>query len=153
AQVLSKVLLAKRDPPPVGKGHPLMPREIAAIVDRSTQLDPAKRYPSVRAMADDVRRFQSGEPVSALPEGPLRKAGRWLAKHRMTTVAIVLGLGFAGAVATIGSLVLGQARIAAAHARELRVRELQAKSAVEAQHVSGELARYEAALVEFLGAA
>jgi eukaryotic-like serine/threonine-protein kinase len=152
-QVLSKALLAKRDPPPQGKGYPPMPREIAAIVDRSTQLDPAKRYPSVRALADDVRRFLSGEPVSVLPEGGLRKAGRWLARHRMTTVAIVLGLAFTGAVATIGSLVLGQARVQAAHARELRVRELQAQSAIEAQLVAHELARYEAALTKFVGAA
>ena len=57
-----------------------------------TQLDPANRYPSVRALADDVRRFLNGEPVSVLPEGGLRKAGRWLARHRMTTVAIVNAL-------------------------------------------------------------
>ncbi|HEY4119107.1 MAG TPA: serine/threonine-protein kinase, partial [Byssovorax sp.] len=153
AQVLSKALLGKRDPPPQGKGYPVMPREIAAIVDRATQLEPNKRYPSVRALADDVRRFLGGEPVSALPEGPLRSAGRWLAKHRMATVAIVLGLGLSGSVATIGSLVLGQKRVQAAHARELRVRELQASSAIEAQRVGKELARYEAALSEFVGAA
>ena len=153
AQVLSKALLGKRDATPPGKGHPVMPREIAAIVERATQVDPNKRYPSVRALADDVRRFLGGEPVSALPEGPLRSAGRWLAKHRMATVAIVLGLGLSGSVATIGSLVLGQARVQAAHARELRVRELQATSAIEAQRVGKELARYEAALSEFVGAA
>ncbi len=152
-QVLSKALLGKRDPLPVGKGHIPMPREISAIVDRATQLEPARRYPSVRALADDVRRFVNGEPVSVLPEGGLRKSGRWLAKHRMAAVAILLGLGFTGSVATIGALVFGQARIRAAQLHELRVRELQADSAIEAQRVVRELARYEAALTEFVGAA
>ena len=55
----------------------------------------------MRALADDVRRFVNGEPVSVLPEGGLRKSGRWLARHRMTTVAIVLGLGLSGSVATM----------------------------------------------------
>ncbi|HVY45402.1 MAG TPA: protein kinase, partial [Minicystis sp.] len=152
-EVLAKAMMGRKDPPPVGKGHPPMPRELAAVVARATAVDPAARYASVRALADDVRRYLNGEPVSVLPEGALRRAGRWLAKHRTAAVAIVLGVGFAGATATIGSLALGQARIAAAHERELRVRELQAQSAIDAQNLVREVARYESALTEFVGAA
>ena len=152
-QALKKAMEARPDPPPSGPHAVPMPRELAAIVRRATQKAPADRYPSMKALADDVRRYLAGEPVSVLAEGTMRKVGRWLGKHRMAAVTIVLGVGLAGSVATIGALVVGQARVDAMHARELRVSQLQTESAIEAQLVDRELTRYEAALAEFVGAA
>jgi serine/threonine-protein kinase len=151
-QVLKKAMEAQPDPPPVGPHAVPMPRELAAIVRRATHKAPADRYPSMKALADDVRRYLAGEPVSVLPEGAMRKAGRWLGRHRMAAVSIVLGLALAGSVATIGALVVGQRRVDAEHRRQLRVSELEAQSAVEAQLVDHQLTRYEAALAEFVGA-
>src|SRR5690606_12289605 len=34
-----------------------IPHEVAAIVEKSTQKDPNDRYESVRALADDIRRY------------------------------------------------------------------------------------------------
>ena len=152
-EILSKAMLGKRNPILIGNGPGTATREIDAIVRKATRLDRGDRYPGIRAFAEDVRRYLRGEPVSVLPEGRLRRAGRWLAKRRMATLTLVLGLGLVGAAGTIGALIAGQARIDAAHARELRVSQMAAESAIQAQLVDRELTRYEAALDELVGAA
>ena len=152
-EVLTKAMLAKRDVAPIGNRLGALPAEIDAIVRRATRPDPKDRYPSVRALAEDVRRYARGEAVSVMPEGALRRAGRWLSRHRMATLTLVLGLGLVGAAGTIGALVTGQARLDAQHTRELRVNQLAAESAIQTQLVDRELSRYEAALSELVGAA
>ena len=151
-EVLTKALLAKRDPVLVGNRPGSVPREIDAIVNKATRPEPQNRYPSVRALADDLRRYLRNEAVSVLPEGALHRAGRWLGKHRMATLALVLGLGLVGAAGTIGALVAGQARIDAEHARELRASRMAADSAIQTQQVDRDLTRYEASLEELAGA-
>ena len=151
--LLTRAMQAKRNPLTIGNGPGAVPREIDAIIRKATRLEPKDRYPGIRAFADDVRRYLRGEAVSVLPEGGLRRAGRWLAKHRMATLTLVLGLGLVGAAGTIGALVAGQARIDAEHARELRVSQMAAESAIQTQLVDRELTRYEAALQELVGAA
>jgi serine/threonine-protein kinase len=152
-EVLTKAMLAKRDPVAVGQRPGALPREIDAIVRKATRRDVRDRYPSVRALADEVRRYLRGEPVEALPEGSLRRAGRWLGRHRMATLTLLLSVGLVGAGGTIGALVSGQARIEEQHARELRVSQMAAESAIQTQLVDRDLTRYEAALAELVGAA
>jgi hypothetical protein len=71
----------------------------------------------------------------------------------MATLTLLLAIGLVGAGGTIGALVAGQARIEAEHARELRVSQMAAESAIQTQLVDRDLTRYEAALAEFVGAA
>ena len=68
------------------------PRELRAIVARATALAPDARYRSVRALADDVRRFLRGEPVHALPEGPLARFLRFMSRHRRATLVTFIGV-------------------------------------------------------------
>jgi serine/threonine-protein kinase len=152
-EVYTKALMAKRDPVPVGSTPGALPREIDAIVRKATRREPGDRYPSIRELAEDVRRYVRGEAVSVLPEGSLRRAGRWLARHRMATLTLLLGIGLVGAGGTIAALVAGQSRLDAEHARELRVSQMAAESAIQAQLVDRQLTRFEAALTEFVGAA
>jgi eukaryotic-like serine/threonine-protein kinase len=152
-EILTKAREARRDPVRLGDRPGYLPREIDAIVRRATQLRPEDRYPSVRALADEVRRYLRNEALQALPDGPVRRASRWVSKHRGASLALILSLALAGAGATIGSLALGQSRVAALHARELRTSELETESAIQAQLVEHELGRYEVALSKFVGAA
>jgi serine/threonine protein kinase len=150
-EVLTKAKEGRRDPVPVKAAT--LPREIEAIVRRATALKPAERYRSVRELGDEVRRFQRDEAIEALPDGAVRKLSRWVSKHRMASLTIMLSLALAGSAATIGTLVVGRSRIAALHARELRESELEAESAITAQLLDRQLGRYEAALAQFAGAA
>src|SRR6185503_15060564 len=88
-EILTKAKEAKRDPIDVGKKHGHLPKEIEAIVSKATCLRPEDRYPSIRALADDVRRYLRNEAVEALPDNGLRKASRWVSKHRMASLTIM----------------------------------------------------------------
>ncbi len=60
------------------------------IVVKALKKDPGERYPSVGAFAEDLRRYQAGEPVSARPDSLWYRAGRFLQRHRLAASAAAL---------------------------------------------------------------
>jgi eukaryotic-like serine/threonine-protein kinase len=83
-------------------GRPLDPA-LLAIVERATQGEVGARYPSVEALAEDVRRFIRDEPVSVYREGFAKRALRSAARHPvgvMSALMLVLLLGAAAVVAS-----------------------------------------------------
>jgi serine/threonine protein kinase len=52
--------------------RPDVPADLEAICARCLRREPAKRYPDAAALADDLRRFQAGEPVA-----PRRRKPWW----------------------------------------------------------------------------
>jgi WD40 repeat protein len=73
----------------VRKLAPGVPRDLAAICDKG--LAPVDRpfYSSAGKLAEDLRRFRDGEPVSARPPGLARKTGRWVRRHPILTYLLV----------------------------------------------------------------
>ena len=65
-------------------------RPLAAIVRRARAPDPGERYPSAEELARDVAAWLDREPVQAHREGPLERAGRFVARHRFV-VWLVIG--------------------------------------------------------------
>jgi len=95
-EVLSRVRKGTIVPP--RQVNTRIPRPLDAVCRQALALRPSDRYPSVRALADDIEHWLADEPVSALPE-PLRdRARRWARRHRtlVTTVAAVLVLSLIG---------------------------------------------------------
>jgi serine/threonine-protein kinase len=89
--------------------------DIDAIVGKATARDPSRRYMSVGALAEDLRRYLSHEPVQARPESVTYLAGKFMRRHRvgvaaLSAVAIAIGSGIAATA--------WQAREAAAQARK-----------------------------------
>jgi hypothetical protein len=73
-----------------------IPAELRAIVDKATAFSPDQRYPSVAALADDLRSYLRGEAVTARPDNALGKLLRWMNRHRRTTlVTVVVALALA----------------------------------------------------------
>ncbi len=71
---------------------------LEAIVLKAMAVAPQARYPSAKALADDVDRWLADERVEAHRESPTRTLIRWLTRHRTS----VTGLAAAGLVAFIG---------------------------------------------------
>src|SRR5262249_20531398 len=53
--------------------------------------DARRRYPSAGALADDLRRFQRGEAISARPAGSLERMSRWLRRRKVPVALFAIG--------------------------------------------------------------
>jgi tetratricopeptide (TPR) repeat protein len=113
---------ATERPRPVTEREPATPPDLAAIVEKAMEADPARRYPTAGELAEDLRRFQTGQLVSAHRYSPGELLRRWVRQHRaVVTVASVLSLALAAAVAGGFLAVRRQARIAEAERDRARV--------------------------------
>jgi WD40 repeat protein/serine/threonine protein kinase/tetratricopeptide (TPR) repeat protein len=97
--------ITTEEPERVRKHHPGIPRDLEAIVEKCLEKKEADRYATARELAEDLRRFQDGEPVTARPVSGWQRALRWMVRHPTQTaaaglllLALVLLVGGGGAV-------------------------------------------------------
>jgi WD40 repeat protein/tRNA A-37 threonylcarbamoyl transferase component Bud32 len=67
--------------------QPGLPRVLETICLKCLQKDPARRYGSCAALADDLARWQSGAPISARPVAFWERGWRW-ARQRPAVAAL-----------------------------------------------------------------
>lgn len=75
--------------------------DLDAIIDKATQRDPAQRYASVQALADDIERHLAGEPVLAQRPGAAYRVWKFAKRHRFgvgAAAAVILAIGIGGVV-------------------------------------------------------
>jgi WD40 repeat protein len=95
------VQVLHEEPVPPGRLRPGLPRDLETICLKCLQKEPARRYASASALADDLHRFRQGRPIRARPVGPFERAGKW-ARRRPLSAGLLVGilavavLGFAG---------------------------------------------------------
>jgi Tol biopolymer transport system component len=66
-------------------------RDLQRILERATHEEAGRRYSSVAALADDVRRFLAGKPVLARGDSATYRLSRFLRRHQATSAAVALG--------------------------------------------------------------
>ena len=103
-----------------------LPPDIAAIISKATKTDPAERYPSVRALSEDLRNFTSGFPVEARDGGQLYRFGKYFERHRLAvSVSSLAALGIVVAFAiTLFQYQRAEAALESANARFEQARGL-----------------------------
>jgi tetratricopeptide (TPR) repeat protein len=69
--------------------QPAVPRDLEIICLRCLEKKPEKRYESALALAEDVERFRTGEPIRARPVSAGERAIKW-ARRRPATAALLL---------------------------------------------------------------
>ncbi|MEO7430764.1 MAG: tetratricopeptide repeat protein [Dokdonella sp.] len=84
------------------------------VLARATDADPARRYATVEAFADDLRNCRDGLPIRARADSAVYRLQRFAARHRIAAVSAVFAI--VALVAGTG-VALWQARVARDEAR------------------------------------
>ncbi len=117
------------EPLPPSRLHPRLARDLETICLKCLHKDPGRRYPSVAALADDLRRFRDGQPIRARPVSAWERAYKW-ARRRKAQVALGVAVGLAVLVGA-GTAVSYRLRQLERrqHVNDLWLRGLQAEAA------------------------
>ncbi|MEM7479691.1 MAG: serine/threonine-protein kinase [Acidobacteriota bacterium] len=99
--------------------------DLDAIVLKALEVAPQRRYRSVEQFAEDLRRFQEGLPVEAVPHGAAYRVRKLLRRHRRA----VVGGAAASALALvlIGLLLVQNLRVGQERDRVSRQRDATAR--------------------------
>lgn len=93
------VLAAVQHGPPraVHEINPAVPAELQAICERAMARDRERRYPSARALADDLRAYLEHRVVGAYETGAVAEMKKWIERNRalaatlFSMIALLLG--------------------------------------------------------------
>jgi Protein kinase domain len=106
-QTLFLVLSTEAVPPRTLQ--PKLPRDLDTICLKCLEKQARKRYASAKELADDLQRWQAGEPILARPVGVVERTGKWARRHKagaaLVLVSFVLLLALVGF--TIAQVVSG----------------------------------------------
>jgi serine/threonine protein kinase len=116
--------IASAEPPRLDRIDPTLPRDLATIVHKAMAREPADRYPTPGALAEDLRRYLGDQPIRARQVGPAEQVWRWC--RRNPTVAALVGTALLLFVLLLG------AGAWAAHLAKRRRQEALERQEVEA---------------------
>ncbi len=117
AEVIEKVRTAQPAPP--STVVPAVPRALEAICLKTMARQTEERYPTARALAQDVQNWLDDEPVSAFAEPRLERVFRWSRKHKAAVVGSVAFLVGVILVAAVAAVLIERQRARAVAAEEL----------------------------------
>ncbi len=124
--------IAETDPAPPSRVAPSIGRELSLVCMKALAKEPERRYPSVEALGDDLRRWIGNEPVTAHPT----ELGYVLRKSFVRHRAAFVVAGVAAATLLVATVALALLSLSLAKEREdlsnARIEEQVAKVAAQA---------------------
>ncbi|MGA2031596.1 MAG: serine/threonine-protein kinase [Thermoguttaceae bacterium] len=112
------------DPPSPRKFDHHIPRDLETICLKCVEKDPRRRYPTAKAVVDELGRFLSGCPIEARPVGTMERAGRWCRRNPL--IAASAAIAATSLVLGVLGLAMGYVRTASALA-DTRLAQQQAE--------------------------
>ncbi len=92
--------IGKAEPPRLQAFHPDLHKDVTTIVQKSMRKERVRRYQTALALAEDIDRYLSGEPIEARPMSFVEKGVRYLRKRPwmvnallFLTIAVGVGAG------------------------------------------------------------
>ncbi|MCY2994620.1 MAG: SUMF1/EgtB/PvdO family nonheme iron enzyme [Planctomycetota bacterium] len=146
--VLSLVRTQEPDPP--RKINPEIPVDLEAICVKAISKVRNRRYADCRAMAEDLRRWLAGEPVTARPVGTVERLVRWCGRNPVVaglsaTAGVLLLLV---AMVSLLAYVKTSQALATAETERQRAEQSLEKETAERTRADGERQRAETALAD-----
>jgi eukaryotic-like serine/threonine-protein kinase len=95
-----------QNPVPPRRLNPRIPRELETVALKCLEKNPARRYASAEALADDLDRFLTGRAIGARPVSPLEHGWRWCRRQPLiaglaATLLVTLTAGVVGLLALL----------------------------------------------------
>lgn len=83
--------------------EPRIPADLATIVEKAIERDPARRYQTASDLEDDLQRFMETRPIQARKVTPLGQMVRWAQRNQLVATllfGLILGMAALAAVST-----------------------------------------------------
>jgi serine/threonine protein kinase len=93
--------VVNKEPVPPSRLNVLLPRDLETICLKCLQKEPARRYASAAELAEDLRRFRTGEPILARPVGRAERLLRWCRRNPAVAALVVLSVLSVGLLAAL----------------------------------------------------
>jgi formylglycine-generating enzyme required for sulfatase activity/tRNA A-37 threonylcarbamoyl transferase component Bud32 len=107
-EVIQKVM--SEEPVPPGRLNPTVPPDLGTICLKCLHKEPARRYASAEALADDLRRWREGRPIAARPVGQAERFFLWVRRRP----------GVAGLLAVLATVIVAAFAVITWQWRETR---------------------------------
>jgi len=120
--------------------NPHLDRDLEAVVLKALRKDPAHRYATASALADDLNRWLRHEPVSARPAAAPRRAWLWARRNKGWAAALFITVAALTSAGVIRGKIL--ADVADASAKLSRTEAAAAEVRIEAALRTANEARY-----------
>jgi serine/threonine protein kinase len=99
ADALAKVV--RDEPVPLRKRNASIPVDLETIVMKCLQKEPARRYDSARALAEDLQRYLDGETIEARPTSIVYRLYKKSQKHKTIAAILSIAVFFIAVMAAI----------------------------------------------------
>jgi len=115
-------------PSPIERYQPHAPPDLVAVAKKAMARSREARYPTAVELAEDIRRFQTGQLVTARSYSRRHRVARWVSRHRgMVAVTGVAALALLAGGAYAFQRVVGERNHAMSEEAQARTAESEAR--------------------------